>query len=113
MQMKGTDATPNTLVLLYDLWTMVQFSFPSVSTRRKEGKGSDNVAPRELLGSTPADEDATGQSGSDVGGARFGDNISRKDSRKGHRADNDTASFEGRERTSLGARAICFSSDRS
>ncbi|KIK15483.1 hypothetical protein PISMIDRAFT_687249 [Pisolithus microcarpus 441] len=67
-----------------------------------------------LLGSTvaPVDEDATGGSGSDVRGARFGGNKSCKDSRERHRDENGTESFEGRGRIRLGASAIRFSCHR-
>lgn len=61
----------------------------------------------KLFGGTvaPADEDATGRPGSDVGGAGFGDNIFCEDSRGGRRDENGTASFEGRN-------AICSSCHR-
>ncbi|KAI6010371.1 hypothetical protein PISMIDRAFT_619221 [Pisolithus microcarpus 441] len=64
-----------------------------------------------LLGGTvaPADKDAAGGSGSNVGGAGFGNNTFCKDCRGGHRDESSTASFEGRGRTRPGASAICFS----
>ncbi|KAI6124009.1 hypothetical protein EDD16DRAFT_1703986 [Pisolithus croceorrhizus] len=53
--------------------------------------------------------DATGGSGSDVDGAGFGENISCNDSREDDQDENNTASFERRERSHLEANAIYLS----
>ncbi|KAI6019404.1 hypothetical protein PISMIDRAFT_682701, partial [Pisolithus microcarpus 441] len=58
----------------------------------------DKTVSGKLLGGTvaPADEDVAGGSGSDVGGARFGNNIYCLYAREGHRDENATAYFKGR-----------------
>lgn len=109
MQMQGTDATLNIFVLPYDDAIGSRCNSRFLPYRR--GARKDKMVSGRLFGSTvaPTDEDAAGGSGSNVGGAAFGNSMFCKDSRGGHRDESSTASFQGRGRMRLGASAVCFS----